>query len=129
MEFGAFRCAPLSTPTPSRSTSSPPNHPLTNAKPTATNDNVSAAELGFCGAGRRINQLPMKSSTTTTLPAPCHKPIAFALVPCGIAHQSTKPKTAASNPPIIPAAIIQKEIANQELSPVLKPTMSNAAAV
>lgn len=31
-ELGALRSAPASTPTPSRSTSSPPNHPVTNAK-------------------------------------------------------------------------------------------------
>ena len=102
-ELGAFRCAPVSTPTPSRSTSSPPNQPVIKANPIATNDKAKATELGLCGAGRRRNQLPIKSSTTTTLPAPCQRPIAFALVLAGIAHQSIKPKTAESSPPTIPA--------------------------
>jgi len=76
-----------------------------------------------------MNQLPMNKRTTTTLPTPCHRPIAFALVPDGMAHQSIRPRTAASSPPMIPAAIIQNEVPNQELSPLAKPTMSKTTAV
>src|SRR6185369_16574833 len=41
-ELGAFRCAPSSTPTERRSTSSPPSHPVNSARPQPANDNASA---------------------------------------------------------------------------------------
>src|SRR2546430_42451 len=106
-ELGAFRCAPLSTPTPSRSTNSPPNQPPTKARTTAMNERASAVVLGTSAAPRRISQLPMKSKTTSTFTPPCKSPIRLALVWLGIENQSTRPKTAASKPPIIPDAINQ----------------------
>src|SRR5438067_6565556 len=123
-EFGESKCAPLSTPTPSRSTSSPPSQPPTKARGTAMNDRASAVELGFCGAEFRSSQLPMNRSTTTTFTPPCMSPIVFARVPEGMAHQSMTPNTAASKPPMIPAAIIQKEIPNQETSLFAREIMS-----
>src|SRR3954462_4405393 len=93
------------------------------------NDSAKAPVVGLAGSGLRRNQLTIKSRTTTTFPTPCHRPIAFALVPDGIAHQSIKPKTAASRPPMIPAAIIQKEIPNHDESPFDRPTTSKATAV
>src|SRR3954471_15875461 len=106
-ELGASRCAPSSTPTANRSTSSPPSHPVTTASPTATNDSTIAIVLGDCGAGRRKYQLTVNSSTTTTFPTPCKSPIRFAHVPEGIADQSTSPNTAANKPLMIPTTIIQ----------------------
>ena len=41
-ELGASRCAPGSTPTPSRSTSSPPSHPVTAPSTTPTKLDASA---------------------------------------------------------------------------------------
>src|SRR5438270_12746368 len=128
-ELGASRCAPRSTPTPNLSTNSPPNQPVTSARTTAINDSAKAVVPGLAGSGLRRNQLMINNSTTTTFPIPCQRPIAFALVPDGIANQSMRPNTAASRPPIIPAAIIQKEIPNQDESPFDKPTMSKATAV
>jgi hypothetical protein len=45
-EFGASRCAPRSTPTPKRSTNSPPSQPVTSASTTATKPSTSAPVLG-----------------------------------------------------------------------------------
>src|SRR5438105_820838 len=42
------------------------------------------------------------------------KPNRFCLGSGGIVHRSTKPKTAESSPSMIPAAIIQNEIPNQD---------------
>jgi hypothetical protein len=54
---------------------------------------------------RRIGFAPepttMKIRTTKRLIQPCHKPIVFARVPDGMPIQSSRPNTAASNPPII----------------------------
>lgn len=58
-----------------------------------------------------------------------HNPMLFARVPAGIAIQSTNPKTADSNPPMMPAAIIQNEIRNHSSAPLARLTMSNATAV
>src|SRR6185295_113807 len=61
-ELCAFRFAPSSTPTLSRSTSSPPNQPVTPASANPMNDSANAAVLGVyggtCGALYRRYQLP-----------------------------------------------------------------------
>lgn len=49
-ELGESRCAPSSTPTASRSTSSPPSQPVTSASDTARPESTSAAMLGDSGA-------------------------------------------------------------------------------
>jgi hypothetical protein len=48
-------------------------------------------------------------TTITTLPRPWIVAIRLARVPAGIAAQSMAPKTAASNPVMMPAAIIGRE--------------------
>src|SRR5207237_7846279 len=121
-ELGALRCAPLSTPTPSRSTSSPPSQPVISASTTAMQDKATAPVVGaFPGVSMREYQLRPKRTTTTTLPPPCHSPIDFARVPDGIAHQSTAPKTAASKPPMIPARINESDTRPKVERPGLKP--------
>ena len=92
------------------STSSPPSQPVISASPTATHDAKMAAPEGMLPtAFERIHQLIANRTTTMTLPKPCQRPIAFARVFVGIAHQSIAPNTAASSPPMIPARISQKE--------------------
>src|SRR6185436_8353797 len=112
-ELCAFRFAPSSTPTLSRSTSSPPNQPVTPASANPMNDSANAAVLGVyggtCGALYRRYQLPRNSNRTTTFPRPWSKPTDLARVSFGIASQSMRPKGAAKTAPIIPASIIQYE--------------------
>src|SRR5436190_18632600 len=86
-EFGASGLAPASTPIPSRSTNSPPSHPPTSASSTPTKDNMRALLLGMFDADPRMNQLPIKRSTTTTLVPPCSRPTVLARVPAGIPTQ------------------------------------------
>src|SRR5262249_16297424 len=64
-EFGESRCAPRPTPTPNRSTSSPPGQPVTNANTTAMNESVSAPVLGSERAGLREIHLTINSRTTS----------------------------------------------------------------
>src|SRR4051812_24928806 len=108
-EFGAFRCAPSSTPTPSRSTNSPPNQPPRPASANPMIESRLAVVEGCSGRLYLIPQLPTKSSRTRTFVNPCIKPILLARVPDGIAAQSISPNGAAITPPMIPAAIIQYE--------------------
>src|SRR4051794_14276726 len=82
-ELGALTFAPSSTPTPRRSTSSPPSQPVTSAIPTATAEITIGTVPGASGAPRRSHQLTAKSPTTTTLPPPCSRPMRFARVPAG----------------------------------------------
>src|SRR5215471_20402646 len=56
-EFGASGPASSSTPTPSRSTSSPPSQPPTSAVTIAMKESVKAAALGLAGSLIRFNQL------------------------------------------------------------------------
>src|SRR5215213_2815043 len=49
-ELGASRCAPSSTPTPRRSTSSPPSQPVAPASRKATKPATRAAVVGRCAA-------------------------------------------------------------------------------
>src|SRR5688500_18260754 len=69
------------------------------------------------------------STTTTTLPPPCRRPIRFARVSLGMCIQSQAPKTAASRPPTIPAAMFQKATVLNAGSPVSRWTMSKTTAV
>src|SRR6185312_3656574 len=128
-ELGALRCAPSSTPTPSRSTSSPPNQPATRAMITAAKERARPSPPGVAGSGRRRNQLPAKSSTTRTFKPPCHNPIALARVLLGIPIQSISPKTAAKSPPIIPAPIMYHAIVDHFASVVLSVMMSKITEV
>src|SRR5215510_661420 len=128
-ELGALRFAPLSTPTPRRSTSSPPNQPVTSASPAPNSESANGNRPGFGGLGERNSQLTTNRNMTTTLPRPCHSPIVLALVSEGIASQSINPKSAAASPPMIPAAIIQKEISSHFPLPVPHPIQSKTTAV
>src|SRR5438128_318364 len=116
-ELGASKCAPASTPTPRRPTSSPPSQPVTRAIPTPRKDRTNAPAGGAAGMGRRRNQLTINRRVTRTLPAPCNNPIDLARVPSGMASQSRNPNTAAANPPITPAAIIYSPSIDQPPSP------------
>src|SRR4051794_16183274 len=70
-ELGAFTFAPSSTPTPSLSTSSPPNHPVTVAMATATRLRTNASVLGtLLASPDLISQLTANNATTTTFPPP-----------------------------------------------------------
>src|SRR5262245_60325741 len=109
-ELGALRFAPSSTPTPIRSTNSPPNQPVTSASNAPASESITGNAPGLGGLGKRASQLAMNKSITTTLPKPCHIPIALALVPLGIASQSINPKSAAASPPMTPAAIDRKSV-------------------
>ncbi len=60
------------------------------------------------------------SATMRKLVNPCNNPTALARVPEGIASQSIKPNTAATSPPITPAAIVQNEITAHRPLPVIK---------
>ena len=128
-EFGALRLAPSSTPTPSRSTSSPPNHPAIIAITTAANDSANARLLGDAGSGRRKSQLPANKRTTSTFKPPCHSPTALARVLLGIPIQSISPKTAARRPPMIPAAIMYHAMLDHFPSDVLNVMISKMTAV
>jgi hypothetical protein len=128
-ELGAFRCAPSSTPTPNLSTNSPPSQPVTSASPAPTKDKTYTSVPGSAGALARSSQLTMKRPMTTTLPMPCHSPIALARVSEGIASQSINPKIAAASPPMIPAAIIQKAISDHPPTPVRIEITSKMTAV
>src|SRR5215218_3618422 len=82
-ELVALRCAPSTTPTPSRTTSSPPRKPPSEVKPTTTKERTMATNPGSPGAFARSSQLTTNSVTMTTLVAPCHIPTALARVPEG----------------------------------------------
>src|SRR5206468_13131920 len=110
-EFGAFRFAPSSTPTPSRSTSSPPSQPPNRDSPSPINDSTLANISGRSGSVRRSHQLPRNNRTTTNIVIPWVNPIVLARVPFGIAYQSINPNGAANKPPIMPAVIIQNATA------------------
>ncbi len=128
-ELGALTCAPSSTPTPSRSTSSPPNQPATTAITTAAKERARASPVGVAGSGRRSIQLPAKSSTTKTFKPPCHNPTALARVLLGIPIQSISPNTAAKSPPRIPAPIMYHAIVDHFPSDVLSVMMSKITEV
>src|SRR5436305_3765121 len=128
-ELGALRFAPSSTPTPSRSTSSPPSQPVTNARTTPTIERIYAMMDGLACAFSRMSQLTMNNTTMTTLPTPCHRPSVLARVPAGIASQSIRPKMAASRAPITPAVIIQKATSEKKPLPVIQWMMSKISDV
>src|SRR5207248_8437695 len=86
-ELGASKLASSSTPTPNRSTNSPPSQAVTRAIAIATKESTIGAAPGAAGEGSRKYQSTTKSTTTTTFPSPCHKPIDLARVPLGIASQ------------------------------------------
>jgi hypothetical protein len=67
---GAFRCAPSSTPIPSRSTNSPPSHPVITAKAVPLRESATACGPGLRGYLRRKNQLAANRLVTTTFPNP-----------------------------------------------------------
>src|SRR3954463_15830077 len=69
-ELGASRCAPSSTPTPRRSTSSPPSQPVTTASAIPETESAIAEEDGFRGLRRRANQLAPNNPVTRTFPNP-----------------------------------------------------------
>src|SRR5438105_4823037 len=80
-ELGALRLAPLSTPTPSRSTNSPPNQAVTRASSTPASATMKAKVPGpYCCSFNLSSQLMANSATTTTLPPPCSSPTCFARV-------------------------------------------------
>jgi hypothetical protein len=66
-ELLAFRLAPSSTPTPSRSTSSLPNQPVTRDRPAPAKERIYASVPGSSGASQRSSQLPINNSKTITL--------------------------------------------------------------
>src|SRR5215467_1695137 len=78
--LGAFACAPVNA----------------DAEP-ILQEQASAPVVGIRPGPPRRNQLAMNSNVTTTLVAPCNKPIRLARVPDGIAIQSTRPKIAAGD--------------------------------
>src|SRR5215217_6497853 len=66
-ELGASTCAPSSTPTDKRSTSSPPSQPVNSARPPPANESASAAIAGADGASPRSSQLgpePLRARQT-----------------------------------------------------------------
>src|SRR2546430_9357279 len=87
-ELGALRLAPSSTPTPMRSTSSPPNQPATTAITTAAKENARDRLSGDAGSGRRNTQLTANRKTTSTFKPPCHSPTTLARVLLGMPNQS-----------------------------------------
>src|SRR4051812_38338668 len=105
-ELGASRLAPGSTPTPRRSTSSPPSQPVTSAPSTPTSCKRRGRPVGAPGVSRRSHQAMANRTTMMTLPRPWAVAIPLARVPEGIAAQSMAPKIAASKPVMMPAAII-----------------------
>src|SRR5947209_18974711 len=128
-ELGGFGFAPPATPHASRSTSSPPSQPVTNARTTPTIERIYAMMDGLACAFSRMSQLTMNNTTMTTLPTPCHRPSVFARVPAGIASQSIRPKMAASSAPITPAVIIQKATTEKKPLPVIQWMMSKKSDV
>jgi LacI family transcriptional regulator len=101
------KLAPVSTPTPRRVTSSPPSHEVTAESRQPAKEMAMASICGLVGLSVRSSQLPANRPTTSRFPSPWIAPTDLARVFAGIASQSIKPKTAASSPPIRPAAIIQ----------------------
>src|SRR3954451_188695 len=74
-ELGALRLAPSSTPTPCRSTSSPPSQPVAAARAKPANESTYPTVVGSYGIKARAlpylsHQLPTNSSRTITLPIP-----------------------------------------------------------
>src|SRR3989440_12126490 len=88
-ELGASRFAPLSTPTPRRSTSSPPSQPPTAPTRSATISIVNKPlVVARCPLLYRVQNTNAKPRIAITLLNACHTPIRFARVPAGIASQS-----------------------------------------
>src|SRR4051794_40542708 len=82
-EFGAFKFAPGVTPTPSRSTNSPPSQPPSNAPTTPINDSAKAAVENTSGELHLNNQLAINKIITQRFVRPCSRPILAARVPEG----------------------------------------------
>ncbi len=91
-ELGEFRFAPGSTPTPWRSTSSPPSQPVTASSTIPIICSTIGKPAGeLPGIPRRSNQTTAKSTILRILPPPCQRPMVLARVPAGIAIQSITP--------------------------------------
>src|SRR5262249_23437562 len=129
IELGALRFAPLSTPTPRRSTNSPPNQPVTSASTAPNSESITGNAPGCGGLGQRISQLAANRMMTATFPKPCHSPIVLARVRKGMACQSINPKSAEARPLRMPTAIIRKEITDHLPLPVTHPIASKTTAV